>query len=54
MQFGEGHLAGALHGHEQVYASLLGLHLGKIHGQLPHGIVLELLFGRALAILGLR
>lgn len=50
-QFGEGPLAGALHGPEPVPASRPGLPLGNIHGQLPNGRGLDLLFGRALALL---
>jgi hypothetical protein len=41
-------------GHEQVHLALLGAHLGEVHVQVPDGVVLELLFSRALAVLGQR
>jgi hypothetical protein len=43
--------AGAVQGHKEVLAALLGLHFGKIDGPVANGVVLELLFGHAEPVL---
>jgi hypothetical protein len=51
VEFGKGHLAGAVDGHKKVLLAFFGLDLGKIDVQLADGVVLELLLRRALPIL---
>ena len=49
--FGEGHLAGAIEGHQEVLPPFFRVPLGNIDGQLAHGLVLDLLFSRRLPVL---
>jgi hypothetical protein len=43
LQLGEGQLAGAVNGYEEVLAAFFGVDFGKIHVQIANGIVLEFL-----------
>lgn len=45
VQLGEGQLAGAVNGHEQVQAAFFGADFGKIHVKIADSISLERLFG---------
>ncbi|GAB3734498.1 hypothetical protein GCM10027594_16060 [Hymenobacter agri] len=50
MRFGKVHFAGAVDGHEEVLLALLRLDFGKVDAQLADGVVLKLLFRRALSV----
>ena len=54
VQFSKRHLAGTVNGHEEVLAAFFGLHLGKVDVQIANGVVLELLFRRALPVFAQR
>ena len=50
MQFRKRHLAGTVNGHKEVLAAFFGLNPGKVDVQIADGVVLELLFRRALPV----
>jgi len=54
VEFGKRYFAGAVHGYEEVRLAFFGLHLGEIDLQVADGVVLELLFRRALPVFAQR
>jgi hypothetical protein len=54
VEFGNRYLAGAVNGYEEVLLAFFGLNLGEIDMQVADGVVLELLFRRALPVFAQR
>jgi len=52
--FGKRYFAGAVNGYEEVLLAFFGLNLGEIDLQVADGVVLELLFRRALPVFAQR